>query len=51
MKPALAVWAFAAVLAAGGAAFADGEPRLWEPDEAVGYLLGGAVQANPGGRG
>lgn len=37
--------AVAAVLTAGGVAFAGEEPRLWEPDQAVGYLLGGSVGA------
>ena len=43
MKFAIGLLSLAAGLAAGGPAVADTEPRLWEPDQAVGYLLGGPV--------
>ena len=47
MKPALIAMALAVALAAGAARAAeeDGpEPRLWEPDQAVAYLLGEPVR-------
>jgi hypothetical protein len=43
----VAFLAWAVVLAAAGASRADAEPRLWEPDQAVGYLLGEPVARPP----
>lgn len=43
MSRVVGLLSLAAVLTASGAARAQAEPRLWDPEQAVGYLLGGAV--------